>query len=66
MIDMLHVCIGLTGVGWLLQNGRKQWVYCIRAVDPRLCGISAVAMLLFVRWLVQGEPRPTFAKRADW
>lgn len=61
MDSMAHDCRLPT-----LQNGRKQWVYCIRAVDPRMCGINSLAMMLYVRWGVLNEQRPTFDKRVDW
>ncbi len=67
---------GTQGDGWCLvavmdqgktnQHGRLEYGAALRHRDYRSCLVGALAVYLFWRWHLSGEPFPSFRTSQDW
>jgi hypothetical protein len=67
---------GPRGDGWCLvaimdqgktnQHGRLEYGAALRHRDHRSCVVGALAVYLFWRWHLSGEPFPCFRRSQDW
>lgn len=48
------------------HGGKVQATGVLRHKDPRLCSVSALALLFFARFMLLGEPFPKLDDRSEW
>ena len=62
-------CVALVGIldhGKTNQFNKVEFGASIRHKDPKLCVLGAMALYLFSRFHIDGEPFPNFSKPEEW